>query len=205
MTLKETLKKNLNVPNVLSLIRLLLVPVYLILFVRGQKTAALIVFAAACFTDLLDGRIARKYNLITDLGKLLDPVADKVMILTAMFSMTIGNDAIHAVIPWAAVLVVLAKELMMIAGGALLLKHGIVVYSSMVGKVAHCLFIAGLLLSYFHEDFVRLCSGWPMTPDLIVIWAAVVCTLCALCFYVWKNVRQAKAMGVIGQKKEEGR
>ena len=205
MTLKETLKKNLNVPNVLSLIRLLLVPVYLILFVRGQKTAALIVFVAACFTDLLDGRIARKYNLITDLGKLLDPVADKVMILTAMFSMTIGNDAIHAVIPWAAVLVVLAKELMMIAGGALLLKHGIVVYSSMVGKVAHCLFIAGLLLSYFHEDFVRLCSGWPMTPDLIVIWAAVVCTLCALCFYVWKNVRQAKAMGVIGQKKEEGR
>ena len=54
-------------------------------------------------------------------------------------------------------------------------------------------------------DFVRLCPGWPMTPDLIVIWAAVVCTLCALCFYVWKNVRQAKAMGVIGQKKEEGR
>ena len=88
MTLKEILKKNLNVPNVLSLIRLLLVPVYLILFVRGQKTAALVVFAAACFTDLLDGRIARKYNLITDLGKLLDPVADKVMILTAMFSMT---------------------------------------------------------------------------------------------------------------------
>ena len=108
MTLKEILKKNLNVPNVLSLIRLLLVPVYLILFVRGQKTAALVVFAAACFTDLLDGRIARKYNLITDLGKLLDPVADKVMILTAMFSMTIGNDAIPAVIPWAAVLVVLA-------------------------------------------------------------------------------------------------
>ena len=60
MTLKEILKKNLNVPNVLSLIRLLLVPVYLILFVRGQKTAALVVFAAACFTDLLDGRIARR-------------------------------------------------------------------------------------------------------------------------------------------------
>ena len=188
-------------------------PVYLILFVRGQKTAALVVFAAACFTDLLDGRIARKYNLITDLGKLLDPVADKVMILTAMFSMTIGNDAIPAVIPWAAVLVVLAKELLMIAGGALLLKHGIVVYSSMVawipmflvremGKVAHCLFIAGLLLSYFHEDFVRLCPGWFMTPDLIVIWLAVVCTLCALCFYVWKNVRQAKELGVIGQKKK---
>ena len=192
MTLKEILKKNLNVPNVLSLIRLLLVPVYLILFVRGQKTAALVVFAAACFTDLLDGRIARKYNLITDLGKLL----------TAMFSMTIGNNAIPAVIPWAAVLVVLAKELVMIAGGALLLKHGIVVYSSMVGKVAHCLFIAGLLLSYFHEDFVRLCPGWFMTPDLIVIWLAVVCTLCALCFYVWKNVRQAKELGVIGQKKK---
>ena len=72
----------------------------------------------------------------------------------------------------------------------------------MVGKVAHCLFIAGLLLSYFHEDFVRLCPGWFMTPDLIVLWLAVVCTLCALCFYVWKNVRQAKDLGVIGQKKK---
>ena len=195
----------MNLPNKLTLLRIIMIPVFVVLLYLDfpfNNLVALAVFILASITDTLDGYIARKYNLITDLGKLLDPVADKVMILTAMFSMTIGNDAIPAVIPWAAVLVVLAKELLMIAGGALLLKHGIVVYSSMVGKVAHCLFIAGLLLSYFHEDFVRLCPGWFMTPDLIVIWLAVVCTLCALCFYVWKNVRQAKELGVIGQKKK---
>lgn len=200
MTMKEYVRKNLNVPNVLSLIRLLMVPVYIVLFVRGMRYPALIVFCAACLTDLFDGYIARKYHLITDLGKLLDPFADKVMVLTAMFSMAIGNAAIPPAIPWAAVAVLLLKELVMVAGGLLLLKKGIVVYSSMIGKTAHCLFIAGLVLSYFHEEFIRLCPGWPATPDVIMIWIAVAVTLCALAFYVMDSVKKAREMGVLGKK-----
>ena len=96
MTAKELIRKNLNVPNVLTMIRLLLVPVYVVLFVSGQKYAALVTFLAASLTDLLDGRIARKYNLITDFGKLVDPFADKVMVLTALLSMAIGSSAIRA-------------------------------------------------------------------------------------------------------------
>ena len=202
MTTKEWIRKNTNVPNVLSLLRLLMVPVYVWLFVRGQRYPALIVFCAACLTDLFDGYIARKYHLITDLGKLLDPFADKVMVLTALFSMAIGNQAIPPVIPWAAVAVVLLKELLMVAGGLLLLKKGIVVYSSMIGKTAHCLFIAGLILSYFHQEFVRLCPGWPLTPDVIVIWLAVIVTLCALVFYVTDSVKKAREKGLLGGKKE---
>ncbi|MEG0997345.1 MAG: CDP-alcohol phosphatidyltransferase family protein, partial [Clostridia bacterium] len=75
MTAKEYIKKNLNVPNVLTMVRLLLVPVYIVLFVRGLKYPALIIFLVASFTDLLDGIIARKYHLITDFGKLMDPFA----------------------------------------------------------------------------------------------------------------------------------
>ena len=103
MTAKEFFRKNLNVPNVLTMIRLALVPVYVALFVSGQKYAALATFLVASLTDLLDGRIARKYNLITDFGKLVDPFADKVMVLTALFSMAIGSPVIPPVVPWAAV------------------------------------------------------------------------------------------------------
>lgn len=197
MTAKEYIKKNLNVPNVLTLIRLLLVPVYIALFVRGQKNAALAVFLAASFTDLLDGRIARKYNLITDFGKLMDPLADKVMVLTAMFSMTIGNKAIAPVIPMTAVILLLAKELIMVIGGALLLKHGLVVYSIMIGKVAHCVFIAGLIATYFHDWFAVRCAAWPMTPDLMLIWLAVGLTLCAMVAYVVKFISAAKKQGIL--------
>ena len=64
------------------------------------SVAFLATFLAASLTDLLDGRIARKYNLITDFGKLVDPFADKVMVLTALFSMAIGSPAIPPVVPW---------------------------------------------------------------------------------------------------------
>lgn len=200
MTFKEYVRKNLNVPNVLTLIRLFLVPVYVVLFVRGMKYPALAVFLAASFTDLLDGRIARKYNLITDFGKLMDPFADKVMVLTAMFSMAFGSAGIPAVLPWTAVVVLLMKELVMIVGGVILLKNGIVVYSSMIGKVAHCVFIAGLVLSFFHDPLAAVCVGWPMSLDIIVIWLAVALTLCALVFYVLDSIRKAKERGIIGKK-----
>lgn len=183
MKLKVFTKENVNVPNVLSLLRLLLVPVYVVLFVGGHKYAALAVFAAASLTDLLDGYIARKYHLITDLGKLLDPLADKVMVLTALFSMAIGSSAIPPVIPWVAVWVVLGKEVLMLLGGMLMLKRGVVVHSLMIGKTAHTVFIIGLISSYFHDSLEKLCVGWPMTLDLIFIWLAVVLTLIALAVY----------------------
>lgn len=197
MTAREYLKKNLNVPNVLTMIRLCLVPVYIVLFSLGYKYAALASFLLASLTDLLDGRIARKYNLITDFGKLMDPFADKVMVLTAMFSMAIGNDSIRPVIPWIAVVILLFKELVLVIGGVVLLKHGIVVYSSMIGKVAHCVFIASLVASYFHDWFVSNCAGWPLTPDLILLWLAVCLTLCALVFYTLHSIKAAKEKGVI--------
>lgn len=200
MTAREYIRKNLNVPNVLTLIRLLLVPVYVIYFACGQKMAALIVFLLASFTDLLDGRIARKFNLITDFGKLMDPFADKVMVLTAMFSMAIGNGAVPAVIPWPAVAILLAKELVMVIGGWKLLKRGMVVHSIMIGKVAHCVFIGGLIATYFHDWFVQRCAAWPLTPDILLIWLAVILTLIAMVTYIHRAVRAARQAGILPQK-----
>lgn len=201
MTAKDYIRRNWNLPNALTLLRLFLVPVYAILFVRGQKYPALIVFLVACFTDLLDGQIARRFHLITDFGKLMDPFADKVMVLTALLSMAIGNPPhIAPVIPWAAVIIVLLKEAVMVIGGLLMLKHGIVVFSSLIGKVAHVVFVGGLVAAYFHEALLEALPGWFLTPDLILIWLAVALTLCALVFYVTSSIRKAKAQGIIGAK-----
>jgi cardiolipin synthase len=194
MTVKDYIKRNLNLPNALTLLRLFLVPVYVFLFVLGQKYAALLVFLVASLTDMLDGQIARRFNLITDFGKLMDPLADKVMVLTATLSMAIGNPpAIEPVIPWPVVLILLIKEGMMVVGGIVMYKRGIVVYSSLNGKVAHAVFIAGLVAAYFHEAIGRALPDWFLSPDLMLIWLAVVLTLCALGFYVTLSLRKAKS------------
>lgn len=194
---REYIRTNLNVPNVLTVIRLLLVPVYVALFAAGEKYSALTVFLLASFTDLLDGRIARKYNLITDFGKLMDPLADKIMVLTAMFSMAIGNRRIAPVIPWSAVVILLAKEAYMVYGAARLYNKGIVAYSSMIGKAAQCAFIASLVAVYFHDWFAQHCAGWFMTLDLLLLWLAVILTLCALVFYIRHYRREAREKGVL--------
>lgn len=197
MTIREYIRQNWNVPNVLTLIRLLLVPVYVALFALGEKYLALTVFLLASFTDLLDGRLARKYNLITDFGKLMDPLADKVMVITAMCSMAIGNKTIPAVIPWAAVIILFIKELVMVIGSAVMLRYQIVVYATLIGKAAQCMFIASLVAVYFHEWFVTLCSDWFMTPDLILLWLSIVLSLVALFIYVTRALRTAREQGII--------
>lgn len=190
VALRDFLKRNVNVPNALTALRILLIPLYLALFARGLKYQALVVFLAASFTDLLDGMIARRFHLITDLGKLMDPLADKLMVLTVMFSMAIGNSMIAPVVPWPAVCIVLGKELLMMVGGLIMLRRHVVVYSQLIGKTAHFLFVCGLTSTFFHEWFVVKCAGWFMTPDLLLLWLAVSLTLCAMVFYVWDAVKK---------------
>lgn len=169
-------KENIwNVPNVLTMLRMALIPVYWVLFMRDQRIAALVVFAVASITDFLDGRIARKYNLITDFGKLFDPLADKLMVLSVLLGFVLKG-----VIPWYALAIVLVKEGIMLVGGTLMLKRGFVVYAEMIGKVAQTAMLLALILCFFEEQFTAL--GVPV--HLIVLGCAVALTLAALVFYV---------------------
>ena len=77
-------EKILNVPNVLTMIRALLIPVYWVLFMNGRHYIALAVFIIASLTDYVDGYIARKYGQVSDFGKFLDPLADKLLVISAM-------------------------------------------------------------------------------------------------------------------------
>ncbi len=189
--MKTDWKRNLNVPNGLTMLRFLMIPLYIVLFVKGQKYWALFTFLLAGCTDVLDGWIARRYNLITDFGKLMDPLADKLMGITALFSMTIGTAQIPPVVPWAVVIVIVAKELLMMLGGLFMLGKRIVVYSRPIGKAAQALLTLGLTASFFHDRLAALWS-FSLSPDALLLYAAMTLTLIALAFYAASCVRQLK-------------
>ena len=194
MNLKEKIRKLFSnvwtIPNVLTMIRLILVPVFVVLFFRGYKMASLGVFAAASLTDMLDGYLARKLNQITDFGKLFDPLADKLMVISAMVC-----QGIAGVFPWAAIIIVACKELFMVIGGLLMLKNDVVVYSNYVGKAAQVCFIVSLILSFFHDELAQ----WGVQLDIILLWITVGLALCAMIVYIVGSVRTIRK-----QRKKDG-
>ena len=182
--------KKMNVPNTLSLVRALLVPVFVatLLFMRNIPVwcciVPTIVYALTGFTDMLDGKIARKYNLVTDFGKFIDPLADKFMVIGSAIAilvwMMLNGETTQALVFVWVVLVILLRELgvtslrLVVAG-----KSGIVVAASMLGKIKTVSQMAGTviilvepLIPFFNENhilsyvcmgimaFTTLFSGW---------------------------------------------
>ena len=182
--MKEKIRKLFSnvwtIPNVLTIIRMILIPVFVVLIFRGQKIAALAVFAAASLTDMLDGYLARKLNQITDFGKLFDPLADKLMVLTAMVC-----QGIAGIFPWTAIIIVACKELVMVLGGVFMLSRNVVVYSNYIGKAAQAFFIAALILSFFHEEL----GTWGVQLDIILLWITVGLAITAMAVYGAEAVR----------------
>jgi len=174
-----------NVPNIMTILRIALIPIYIVFYRKGNYYGALAVFLAASLTDFLDGKIARKHHLVTSFGKLMDPLADKLMCITVLLSFEFSGT-----IQWIPAAVVIAKELLMLIGGAYLLKRGIVIQSQMIGKAAQWLFIAALCLSFFHDFF----ASWILPLDVILIWIAVIVALLALIFYAVKASKTAKVI-----------
>ena len=139
-------KSSMNIPNTLSIIRVCLVPIFVatLIFMRNIEVWGVVVpavvYILTALTDMLDGKIARKYNLVTDFGKFIDPLADKFMVLSSMITILVwmmlrGNVTLALVFVWV-VLIILLRELgvtslrLVVAG-----KSGIVVAASMLGKI----------------------------------------------------------------------
>ena len=135
----------MNLPNKLTLLRLCLVPIFVVVMMVSSALWAsivgLVLFIGASLTDMLDGKIARKYNLITDFGKFMDPLADKFMVIGAMFvilyrALTVYSDALFANVFFWAFLIVIFRELavtsirLVVSGSS-----GIVIAANMLGKI----------------------------------------------------------------------
>ena len=171
----------------LTMIRMAMIPVYVILYVAGQRVTALVVFIFAGSTDFLDGYLARKYNQITAFGKLMDPIADKGMVITVMLSQTLTG-----IIPPIAVILLCLKESVMIVGSYLMLKKkDIVTFASPIGKIAQTSFCISLGLTFFHTSFESMTVPW----DMVTIWISLGLTLVAMVYYVVASLIQVYGQG----------
>jgi cardiolipin synthase len=128
-----------TLPNVLSFMRLLLVPVFLVLLAQGEDAWALVVLSIASFTDWLDGFLARRWNQVTRLGQLLDPAADRLYIFAALIGL-----AWRDLVPWWIVLIVVGRDVFLLVLGIILANFGFGPLSvHQLGKIAtFCLFYA---------------------------------------------------------------
>ena len=115
----EVSSRILTVPNVLSFIRLLLVPVFVVLLIDGQDVLALIVLVVSSVSDFLDGLIARHFNQVSRLGQLLDPAADRLYIFAALIGL-----AVRGILPWWLVGVIVARDVTLLVLGVVLANHG---------------------------------------------------------------------------------
>ena len=166
----------LNTPNTLSLIRVLLVPVFMAsaLFMQGApvwgRIAPAILFALASFTDFLDGKIARKYNLVTDFGKFIDPLADKFMVFGALITILVIDARIAPVFVWVAAIVMLRElaitSLRLVVAG----KSGKVIAASFFGKMKTVTQIAAVLLILLDPLFSSFC---PFLENRLISYVAM--------------------------------
>ena len=168
----------INIPNTLTVIRILLLPVVVWRFMVGDATGALIAYLAAMLTDALDGIIARKFNQITALGKLLDPLADKLSLVTLL-----GLFVSDGQIPLWVLAIILLKEASRVIGGGVALKRGIVVYALPIGKVTTVVFVLSIIARFL---------SWTQTADTL-LWISVALSMVAL---IWYAVDLMKKLGI---------
>ncbi len=143
------MKIPMNVPNILTFFRFCLIPVYIIAFITSEtKELAAWIFILASATDVLDGYIARKFNMMTKAGQLLDPLADKLMQLTVVVSLLVAK-----IIPLWFVIILAVKEILMIVGGIFLYSKKTFVKSNIFGKAnTVILFIAMIVILFAHAS-----------------------------------------------------
>ena len=141
----------MNLPNQLTILRVIMIPVCLVLWALGCPIAAAVVFALAAATDFLDGYIARKKNIVTVFGKFADPVADKILVLTTMIFLCAGADAR---LPAWAVCIVAARELMVDGLRLVAVGKGNVIAAGWLGKIKtntqYACVLAAMLLEKDH-------------------------------------------------------
>lgn len=167
-----------HIPNILSALRIVMVGIFIYFFANEMYLACLITYVVAFLTDLLDGYLARRNNWISNLGKILDPFADKLLVLTALTCFYVEGW-----LPLWLLIISMAKELIMIIGGLLLLKKEIVVYADWIGKIAAGIFNAGIALMLL-KVFIPGIGNFAV----YVLIAAAVLAFVALFHYARLNV-----------------
>lgn len=176
----------MNLPNKLTMFRVILVPFFVAVMLipfNGEagtgmyKWIALAIFVVASLTDMLDGKIARKYNLVTNFGKFMDPLADKLLVCSAMICLIeLGR------IPSWVVIIIVGREFIISGLRLVASDNGVVIAASMWGKYKTVFQMIMVILMIVDFDFMP----FPIIT-MIVMWVAVILTIVSLVDYVYKN------------------
>jgi len=150
---EEVTHRIFTLANIISFVRLLMVPAYLVLLLNGYDLAATLVFAVAAATDFLDGQIARRTHTVSRLGQLLDPAIDRILMITGV----LGVFIVGRIPLWVIVVVVVRDLYLLIGGGILLSRFRIRVPVIYPGKFATTFLFVG---------FAGLLLNWPLVPGL---------------------------------------
>lgn len=176
---------DMNLPNKLTVLRVLMIPFFVLFmlapFAQNKACAiiAFIIFVAASFTDMLDGKIARKYNLITNFGKFMDPLADKLLVCSALICLV----SLKRIPAWI-VIVIIAREFIISGFRLVASDQGIVIAASYWGKfkTVSQMIMTGLLILHLgdnHHLFKVL--------EIVFIYLALILTVVSLADYLYKN------------------
>lgn len=168
----------MNLPNKLTLARMCLIPPFVCLMlypINGGKWLALVIFIVASLTDFLDGRIARKYNLITNFGKLMDPLADKLLVCSALICLV----ELRLIPSWM-VMIIVAREFIISGLRQVAADNGIVIAASWWGKFKTTFQMIMIILMIVNLPALQLLTN-------IIMWVAFGLTLISLIDYLIKN------------------
>lgn len=163
-----------HIPNILTLFRFILIPFIVLNIINEAYIAAFIIFTISALTDILDGFIARKFNFITNFGKLIDPLADKCTQIITLITLALRN-----IIPMWIIIIVVLKEFIMISGASFLYGKELVVSSRWYGKLATVLFYIAIVCSLFIKQF-----NFEFDFSLYIYYLALVSTIFSLIMYI---------------------
>ena len=166
-----------HIPNILTILRFIFIPIILYFIFTGNYILGVVFFTISGITDVLDGFIARKFNLISNFGKLMDPLADKLTQISVLASLVAVN-----IIPFWILVIVILKELLMVVGASFLYGKDVVVYSKWYGKLATVLFYLAIVISLITKQ-LNLTGFWS-NFDLVIYCIALICTIFSLIMYV---------------------
>lgn len=170
----------MNLPNKLTVARIIAVPFFIAAYMLEAYIVALIIFCAASLTDMLDGKIARARGLVTNFGKIMDPLADKILVYSAL-CLFVENGTV----PGWTLIIILAREFVVSGMRTVAASEGIVIAAGMSGKIK-------TVLQMFAVIMLILAAGVPSAPfvntiGMVIYWASLVMTVYSGCEYILQN------------------
>ena len=172
MLFRDWKKEIFTIPNMLSLFRLILIPVYIIIYLNAQDKTdyflAAAILAVSCLTDMIDGKIARHFNMISNIGKILDPLADKA----TQFSLIICLASKHKILWYMVILFVIKESFQLIAGGMNLRRGKMLKGALITGKVCTTVLFTSLILMVLFPDLNSITITAIAIIDIIFMVAA---------------------------------